>query len=119
MSRFERIVSQLRARPVLSVFLLLAAVPTALAVLSFRQPIGLPDAILSELELLFWLLVYAPVDGIRSWLLYPVGLDVLFIIPGLEQTTVFGILLGFYYVLSVALVRIGSELRTQYRAKNS
>ncbi|MFC4544116.1 hypothetical protein ACFO5R_19505 [Halosolutus amylolyticus] len=117
MSRLERVTAWLRARPVLTVFLSLAAVPTCLAALSFRQPIGLPNTVLSGLELLFSLLVYAPVAGIRSWLLEPIGLDALFAVPGLQQTLVFVLLLGFYYVLSLSIVRIGTAIRTHYRTR--
>lgn len=117
MSRLDRVTARLRARPVVTVFLLLAAVPTGLAALSFRQPIGLPGAVLSALEVPFWLLVYAPVAGIRSWLLEPIGLDSLFAVPGLQQAIVFVLLLGFYYVLSLTLVRIGTVVRAYYRTR--
>ncbi|WP_265110257.1 hypothetical protein [Halosolutus halophilus] len=117
MSRLERVTAWLRARPVITVFLLLAAVPTGLAALSFRQPIGIPPAVLSGLELLFWLLVYAPVAGIKSWLLEPIGLDALFAVPGLQQAIVFALLLGFYYALSLTLVRIGAVVRAHYRTR--
>ncbi|WP_436347453.1 hypothetical protein [Natronorubrum sp. FCH18a] len=116
MSHRERIRDWLRTHPVATVFLALAAVPTTLAVFSFRQPIPLPDAILSELEMLFWLLVYAPVSGLRSFLFEPFGLDVLFSIPGLEQTLIVVTLLGFYYGLSHALVRGVRLIHRQYDA---
>lgn len=116
MSRLERVRDWSRTHPSRVVFLLLAAVPTTLAVFSFRQPIPLPDAILSELEILFWLLVYAPVSGSRSYLFEPFGLEVLFSIPGLEQTLIVVTLLGFYYCLSHALVRGVRWLYRRYDA---
>lgn len=105
MSRLERLLARLRTRPVATVFLLLVAVPAVLTAFSFRQPLPLPDAALSELEVLFRLLVYGPVSGIEALLFEPLGLDVLFAIPGLQQTLVFLVVLSFYYGLSVALVR--------------
>lgn len=114
MNRLERVSEWLRAHPASAVFLLLVAVPVTLAVFSFRQPIPLPDTVLSELEVLFRLLVYVPVSGIRSILFDPLGLDVLFAIPGLEQTLVFLVLLAFYYGLSVAIVRGTRLVRHHY-----
>ena len=105
MRRLDRVRERLRAHPVTAVFLLLIAVPATLAVFSFRQPIPLPDTVLPELEVLFRLLVYAPVSVVRSLVFDPLGLDVLFAIPGLEQTLIFLTLLAFYYALSVAVVR--------------
>ncbi|WP_440769863.1 hypothetical protein [Natronorubrum sp. DTA28] len=116
MSRRERLRDWSSTHPVATIFLVLAAVPTALAVFSFRQPIPIPDAILSELEILFWLLVYAPVSGIRSVLFEPFGLEVLFSIPGLEQTLIVVTLLGFYYCLSYVLVRGVRLVHRQYDA---
>lgn len=106
----ERVTDYARDHPVRSVFVLLAALPTVLAVFSFRQPLALPDAVLSELELLFRLLVYVPVGISRSLLFDPLGLSVLFTIPGLQQTTIVLTLLGFYYLVSHALVRVGTLL---------
>ena len=106
----ERVADYARARPVRSVFALLAAPPLVLAVFSFRQPLALPDAILSEFELLFRLLVYVPVAISRSLLLDPLGLSVLFTVPGLQQTTIVLTLLGFYYLVSHVLVRVGTLL---------
>ena len=114
MSRRERAADWLRTRPVTTVFLLLTAVPATLAVFSFRQPIPLPETVLSELEVLFRLLVYAPVSAVRSLVFDPLGLEVLFAIPGLEQTLIFLTLLGFYYGLSVAFVR-GIRLLRRHR----
>lgn len=116
MSRLDRVRDWLGTHPVATVFLVLAAVPTTLAVFSFRQPIPLPNAILAELEVLFWLLVYAPVSGIRSYLFEPFGLEMLFSIPGLEQTLIVVTLLGFYYCLSHALVRGVRLVHRQYDA---
>lgn len=116
MSRLERTSAWLRARPVVVVFVLFTAVPVTLAAFSFRQLIPLPVGVLSELEVLFRLFVYAPVSAIRSMLFEPLGLDVLFSIPGLEQTLVFLTLLGFYYSLSVAIVRVARSLRRRGNA---
>ncbi|WP_440766035.1 hypothetical protein [Natronorubrum sp. DTA7] len=118
MSRLERVANWLRTHPVLTVFLCLAAVPILLTAFSFRQPIPLPDVILSELEVLFRLLVYAPVSAIRSLVFEPLGLDVLFVVPGLGQATVFLVLLGFYYCLSLGVVRIGSRLYARLKASH-
>ena len=111
MRRLERLRERVRAHPVTAVFLLLTAVPGTLAVFSFRQPIPLPDTALSELEVLFRLLVYAPVSAVRSLLFAPLGLDVLFAIPGVEQSLIFLTLMAFYYGLSVAVVRAIRLLR--------
>lgn len=110
----ERIAAYARSHPVRSVFVLLVSVPATLAAFSFRQPVPLPDAILSELELLFRLFVYAPVDAVRSVLFEPLGLDVLFAIPGLQQTTVVLTLLGFYYLVSLVVVRLGYRLDDRF-----
>ncbi|SIR95687.1 hypothetical protein [Natronorubrum thiooxidans] len=105
MSRLESARTWLRDHPVGVVFLLLVAVPATLAVFSFRQPFPIPGAVLSALEVLFRLFVYAPVAAVRAVLFDPLGLDVLFSIAGLNQTVVLLILLGFYYGLSVVIVR--------------
>ncbi|MDJ1430883.1 hypothetical protein [Halostagnicola sp. A-GB9-2] len=105
MSRLERLSDRIRDRPVISVFVLFVSVPTVLAVLSFRQPFGLPTTVLDELEFLFRLFVYVPVTAIRAIVFEPLRLSVLFSIPILEQVAVFAALLGFYYLLSLVLVR--------------
>ena len=116
MNGLERVRERLRVRPVTAVFLLLVAVPAALAVLSFRQPIPIPESVLSELEVLFRLLVYTPVDVVRSVLFDPLGLGVLFSIPGVEQAIIFLTLVGFYYGVSVAAVRGVRLLRRRLEA---
>ncbi|SFB70723.1 hypothetical protein SAMN05444422_101358 [Halobiforma haloterrestris] len=110
MERLEPIAEGIRSRPVLAVFGVLAALPTVLAVVSFRQPVALPYGILPAFEFLFRLLVYAPVAFLRTVLLEPIGLGVLFAVPGLEQAAVVATLLGFYYVVSHLLVRLGRVL---------
>lgn len=110
MSRPDRVAERLTARPARSLFVLLVAVPATLAVFSFRQPAALPDSVLSELELLFRLFVYAPVALFRSFVFEPLGLDIVFSVPGLEQAAVVLTLLGFYYAVSFAVVRGGRRL---------
>ncbi len=105
MNRLERVSDRIRDRPVISVFVLFVSVPTVLAILSFRQPFGLPTTILNELEFLFRLFVYVPVTAIRAVVFEPLRLSVLFSIPILEQIAVFAALLGFYYLLSLLFVR--------------
>ncbi|ELY44283.1 hypothetical protein [Natronorubrum sulfidifaciens] len=104
MSRLESTRHWLSAHPVGAVFLALVAVPATIAVLSFKQVIPLPATVFSALEVVFRLFVYAPVAAVRAVLFEPLGLGVLFSIPGLNQTVVFLTLLGFYYALSVAIV---------------
>lgn len=111
MSRIDRISDRLRRRPARTVFVALAAVPLCLAGLSFRQPFGVPAPVAGVLEVAFRLFVYAPVAGIRTWLYEPLGVDALFAVSGLEQTAVFATLLGFYYLLSRVLVRVGGRVR--------
>lgn len=101
----------LRDRPVLAVFLSLSAVPILLAVFSFRQPIPLPPAVLSGFEVLFRLLVYAPVSIVRSLLFEPLGLAVIFDVAGLEQATIVLVLVCVYYLVSLAAVRGARLLR--------
>lgn len=110
MRRLDVVRRRARDRPVLAVFVALASVPAALAVLSFRQPVPLPDAVLSELEFLFRLFVYGPVAAARRVLFEPLGLDGVFAVPGLQQATIVLVLLGFYYLASAFLVRAGRRL---------
>lgn len=104
MNRLESARHWLSAHPVGAVFLVLVAIPAMIAVFSFKEVIPLPAAVFSALEVVFRLFVYAPVSAVRAVLFDPLGLDVLFSIPGVNQTVVFLTLLGFYYALSVAIV---------------
>ncbi|WP_306056422.1 hypothetical protein [Natronococcus wangiae] len=113
MNRLERISNGFRRRPVLTLFALFGSLPIGLAAFSFRQPIAVPSPLLGFLEVLFRLLVYAPVAAVKSFLFEPLGLDVLFAIPGFEQAMVFTVLVGFYYGLSLGIVRVGSRVRAR------
>lgn len=107
MRRLECVSKRVRKHPVRTTFVLLAFVPAALAALSFRQPVYLPASVIDHVEVAFRLLVYVPIVGVRAILLEPLGIGELLGIPVLEQVVVFVALLGFYYLLSHALVRIG------------
>ncbi|WP_152422194.1 hypothetical protein [Natrialba asiatica] len=110
MSRLEPLLERAADRPVTTVFVLLITGPLIVAGLSFRQPIALPDALLTELEWVFWLLVYMPVSAIRRLLFDPLGLERLFGVPVLGQGLIVLTLGGLYYLVSYFLVYAGSAL---------
>lgn len=109
-TRLESLLERAADRPVTSVFVLLITGPLVLAGLSFRQPIALPDALLTELEWVFWLLVYMPVSATRRLLFDPIGLERLFAVPVLGQGLIVLTLGGLYYLVSYLLVYAGSVL---------
>lgn len=111
-SRAERLFGRVRNRPVLAVFVALVAVPLALAGLSFRQPVPVPQPVLEFHGAVFRPLVYGPVSIVRTLLFDPLGLDVLLSVPGVQQAVVIATLLAFYYAMSYALVRGWSALQT-------
>lgn len=117
--RVDRVSELVRNRPDLAVFVVLVSVPLALAGLSFRQPVPVPQPVLELHGAVFRPLVYGPVAIVRTVLVDPLGLDALFSIPGLQQLLVVLTLLGFYYGISVAVVGCVRALYRRYASTGS
>lgn len=117
--RVDRVSELVRSRPVLAVFAVLVSVPLALAGISFRQPVPVPQPVLELHETVFRPLVYGPVAIVRTLLLAPLGLDALLSVPGVQQAVVVATLLGFYYGISVAVVGCVRTLYRRYASTRS
>lgn len=93
------------------VFALLAAVPTVLAVNSFRPFVPLPMSMQVPFERVFRLTVYYPVAGIRSIVFEPLGLTAIYSIPILQHAIILATLFAFYFAVSVVLVTATTRVR--------
>lgn len=92
----------------MGLFVVFSLGPLVLAANSFRPFVALSASMHSLFETGFRLTVYYPVTALRTLVVEPLGLGLLYSVPVLQHAVILATLLAFYYGLSVLVVTCGA-----------